>query len=106
MKMTMPRGKAAEVGSTRVAPNGYHYTRTKNTWRLTHHIWAEKYLGRPLREGERVEFVGKDKTDFSEENLRVTQQGRSSLRRRKAVLEERIRELQAVLEDVNKELAK
>ena len=100
----MPRGQKAREGDTRVAPNGYHYTRTATEWRLTHHIHAERYLGRPLREGERVEFVGKDKLDFSEGNIKVTVQGRGSLRRRKAQLEARIRELQAELDEVNKEI--
>ena len=100
----MARGKAAVDGATRTAPNGYHYTKEGGKWRLTHHIWAEHYLKRPLRDGERVEFVGKDKTDFSEDNIRVVVQGRGSLRRRKAQLEARIKELQAELEEVEKEL--
>jgi len=102
----MPRGRAAKVGDTRVAPNGYHYTRTEKEWRLTHHIEAEKILGRPLRENERVEFKTKNKLDFSPENLHVTIQGRGSLRRRKAQLEDRIRELQAELDEVSRELLK
>jgi hypothetical protein len=100
----MPRGKAAQVSDTRTAPNGYHYTRTTKGWRLTHHIYAEKYIGRPLREDERVTFKGKDKTDFSEENLEVSIQGRGSLHRRKAQIEARIAELQAELEDVVKRI--
>jgi hypothetical protein len=101
----MPRGKAAQEGDTRVAPNGYHYTRTATEWRLTHHIVAEKYiLGRPLREGERVTFRSNDKSNLDPSNIHVTIQGRGSLRRRKAQLEARIRELQAELDSVNKKL--
>jgi hypothetical protein len=100
----MPRGKTANVGDVRIAPNGYHYTRTIKGWRLTHHVKAEEYIGRPLKENERVEFVGKDKLDFSEENIRVTIQGRGSLRRRKAQLEARIHELQVELEEIKKQL--
>jgi hypothetical protein len=102
----MPRGTKSADGDTRTSPNGYHYTKQNNKWRLTHHIYAEKYLGRPLNEDERVEFVGKNKTDFSEGNIRVVIQGRGSLRRRKAQLEARIRELQGELAEVEKELMK
>lgn len=102
----MPRGKKAQAGDTRVAPNGYHYTKTEKEWRLTHHIVAEKeILGRPLRENERVEFVS-GKTNLDPSNIRVVVQGRGSLRRRKAQLEERIRELTVELEAVNAELLK
>lgn len=100
----MPRGKAANIGDVRVSQNGYHYTRTEQGWRLTHHIAAEKYLGRSLHRDERVEFTGKDKTDFSESNIRVVRQGRGSLRRRKAQLQERIRELQAELAEIERDL--
>jgi hypothetical protein len=44
----MGRGKAAKVGDTRVANNGYHYTKTENGWTLTHWLTAEKVLGRPI----------------------------------------------------------
>jgi hypothetical protein len=100
----VPRGKTAKVGDTRIAPNGYHYTRTENGWRLTHHIRAEQYIGRPLRENERVEFVTKDRLDFSEGNLHVTLQGRGSLRRRLAQLEARIAELTAERDEVRTRL--
>jgi hypothetical protein len=100
----MPRGKTAEIGDTRVAPNGYHYTRTEGGWVLTHHLAAEKLLGRPLRAEERVKFKSKDKTNFSPSNIEVILKGKSSLRRRKAQLEARIEELQAELKYVNNEL--
>lgn len=102
----MPRGKASAIGDTRIAANGYHYTKAEKGWRLTHHIIAEReILGRPLRENERVEFIdGRTLLDAS--NIRVTVQGRGSLRRRKAQLEERIRELSAELALVEAELAK
>lgn len=105
----MARGAAANVGATRVSANGYHYTKAvdpsdgKEKWRLTHHIIAEQKLGRPLREDERVHFVGK-KSDLSPDNIKVVEKGRSSLRRRKAQIEARIQELQAELEEINREL--
>lgn len=102
----MPRGKAAQVGDTRISPNGYQYTRTDSRWRLSHHIAMERILGRPLREDERVVFVTDNKLDFSEQNLRVEIQGRGSLRRRKAQLEARIQELQAQVAEIEKQLRK
>ena len=101
----MGRGKQAEVGTTRVSANGYHYTKTETGWRLTHHLEAEKMLGRPLRADERVSFKDpKKKMDFSSRNLVVTEKGSSSLRRRKAQIEARIEELQAELHEIESEL--
>lgn len=101
----MPRGQAALNGDTRVAPNGYHYTKVDGDWRLTHHIEAEKHLGRPLAEDERVHFKTKNKLDFSEGNIVVVKKGKANLRRRRAQIEARLEELQAELDMINKELA-
>lgn len=106
----MARGASAPVGATRIAVNGYHYTKVadigggKSGWRLTHHIYAEKYLGRKLRSDERVSFRAGNKLDFRSENIIVAEKGTSSVRRRKAQLEARIAELQAELDELNKEL--
>ncbi len=67
----MPRGQAAEVGDTNVAANGYHYTRTESGWRLTHHLIAERGLGRKLTGQERVVFVDGDRTNLDPANLEV-----------------------------------
>jgi hypothetical protein len=99
------RGKNAKPGDTRVAPNGYHYTRTKlDGWRLTHHIIAEKTLGRPLKDGERVSFRDKDRTNLDPSNIVVNAMGNNSLRKTRARLEARIQELQAQLHDVESEI--
>lgn len=101
----MARGKLAQDGATRVAQNGYQYTKVNGKWRLTHHIKAEEYLGRSLREDERVSFRDpKKKLDFSRDNIVVSEKGTGSVRRRKAQLEARIAELQAELHDINQEL--
>lgn len=100
----MARGKTANVGDTRIAPNGYHYTKTEDGWRLTHHLVAEKMLGRPLREDERVRFKTGNKLMLNPTNIEVVPKGRGSLRRRKAVIEARIEELQAELEEITAEL--
>lgn len=93
----MARGKAAKEGDERVAPNGYHYTRTSSKWRLTHHIIAEQILGRPLRDDERVSFKDKDRKNLSKDNIVISVQGSGSVARRRAQLQARIAELQAEL---------
>lgn len=108
----MARGNKLDVGTTRVAQNGYHYTKVadrgdgKEGWRLTHHIYAEKYLGRPLRSDERVSFVTGNKLNFDVENIVVSEKGTTSLRRRRAIIEVKIQELQVELDEINKELEK
>ena len=60
------------VGSTRVSQNGYHYTKVaESKWRLTHHIVAEKRYGRKIREGERVTFKDKDRTNLKPDNIEI-----------------------------------
>ena len=100
----MTRGLVSEVGETRVSANGYHYTRTKERWRLTHHLIAEQKLGRALKEDERVTFKDKNKRNLDPDNIVVVLQGRSSLHRRKAQLEARIEELQAELAALEEEI--
>jgi len=101
----MARGQTAADGDTRVSANGYHYTRQNGKWKLTHHIAAEKMLGRPLREDERVHFLTGNKLDMSQDNIKVVKKGKANLRARRARLEIRIQELQAELDEVNKEIA-
>lgn len=97
------------VGAQRVAQNGYRYTKVANEgerqWRLTHHIRAEEKLGRPIDSTvERVVFKDGDRTNLSFDNLEVRPKGEGPLTRRKAVLEDRLREVQAQLDDVNEKL--
>lgn len=100
----------AAVGSTRRAQNGYSYTKVKNEgpnqWRLTHHMIAEKNLGRPIDTSvERVVFVDGDRWNLKPENIKVVPKGQGPLTKRRADLEDRIRELKAQLDDVNQKLA-
>jgi hypothetical protein len=103
---TMARGKNAAVGDTRVAQNGYHYTKTADRgWRLTHHITAEEHiLHRPLQDGEIVQFTEKKykREPYNPEGIRVIKQKTTTLRARKAKLEARIEDLQLELREVNK----
>jgi hypothetical protein len=85
----------AADGTIRVSANGYSYTKSDGRWRLTHHIIAEANLGRPLAPGERVEFKDKDRTNLKPENVLVRTKGEGSVTRRLAVIDDRIRELQA-----------
>lgn len=102
----MARGQAARPGDTRVAQNGYHYTRTATKWRLTHHIVAEQTLGRSLHEEERVEFIDGDRKNRNPNNLRVVAKGRGSVRRKIAQLQARIDELQAQKAELEASLMK
>lgn len=105
----MARGQVAEIGDTRVAKNGYHYTKVDNRgWVLTHWLTAEKKLGRLLEENEMVQFVEpKFKKDpYDPRGIRVIKKRTTSLRRRKAQIEARIEELQGELNFINQELGK
>lgn len=85
---------------TKVSPNGYHYTRQKGKWRLTHHIIAEKRMGRLLKTGERVYFVDGNRTNLDPDNIEVrrvkTKADRIEEKRRKIKqLQAEIKELQS-----------
>lgn len=95
------RGQASKLGDTRIAPNKYHYTKTETGWRLTHHIVAEKVLGRPLRYNERVAFKDSDRANLEPNNIVVTQKGVASKEQRKARIRARIAELTAQLEELS-----
>lgn len=103
----MARGSAAEVGATRTAPNGYHYTKTEDRgWMLTHHLTAEKMLGRRLRDNESVRFVSPKykREPYNEKGLRIVIKKTGSLRRRLAQLEARRDEIDAQINELKAEL--
>ncbi len=92
----MARGAAAKEGDTRIAKNGYHYTRTAIEWRLTHHIIAEEKYGRKVNtEKERVVFVDGKRDNLIPSNIEIREQGKTSTKRRIAQIEARILELEA-----------
>lgn len=99
----MPRGKKSKVGDTRVAPNGYHYTRTTTGWELTHRLVAEKELGRALTPEERVRFIDGDRSNRDPDNLEVYEIKQASKEKKKARIEARIEELQAQLQELELE---
>lgn len=94
------RGQSTPEGVTRVAPNGYQYIRTSSGWRLTHHVVAEKTLGRPIREDERVFFLDKDRTNFDPANIQVQKKVSASSVAKIAKLRAKISELQAELDEL------
>lgn len=97
----MTRGQASKPGEVRIAANGYHYTRTQDGWRLTHHIVAEAALGRKLQHDERVTFKDGDKKNLKASNLKVSKKGEASKAQQRARIQARIDELQAQLVALN-----
>ncbi len=98
----MVRGQASKVGDTRRSPNGYHNTRTADGWRLTHHLVAEKKLGRKLNSDERVTFKDGKRTNLEPDNIIVVKKGQRSREAIRARLTARIAELQAELDELNR----
>lgn len=102
----MPRGTTSEEGATNVSANGYHYTKQNGKFRLTHHILAEQMLGRPLNnETELARFKNGDRTDLRPENIEVIPKNKVSIRKRLAVVESRLQELEAEREWLLAQLA-
>lgn len=93
----MPRGQAAPDGSTRVAPNGYHYTKVAGRgWVLTHWLVAEKARGGQEIDPktEMVRFKG-SRRDLSPDNILIIPKNQSTVAKRIAQLEARRDELDA-----------
>lgn len=100
------RGTESEEGATRVAKNGYHYTKVGYKWRLTHHLIAEKALGRGVdTETERVVFIDKNRTNLDPSNVQVVPKGKTTIRRRIALIEARIIELEGQKYQLERELS-
>ena len=96
----MSRGSKSKEGDTRVAANGYHYTRTASKWRLTHHIVVEQFLGRSLRKDERVSFDDGDRTNLSSVNLVVTTVRPKTKAAQRAAIASKIDDLKDRLDDL------
>lgn len=90
----MARGQASNVGATRVAPNGYHYTKTEDGWELTHRVLAATKLGRPLHFNERAYFKDGDKTNIVPENIEVRVVKKVSAQERIEQKREQIKQLE------------
>lgn len=70
---------------------------------MTHHLIAERKLGRRLN-NEIVRFKDGDKTNFDPSNIEVIQKKTGSLRKRLALVEAKIEELQEERADLLREL--
>jgi hypothetical protein len=84
----------AAIGTERTAPNGYHYVKCEEGWRLKHHIVFEAKVGRPI-EQEIIFFVDGNTDNFDPANIESKPRGGYRLRKRIADLAARIEELQA-----------
>lgn len=96
----MTRGVVSEKGSTRTAPNGYHYTKENDKWRLTHHILAEKNLGRNLLPWERVKFIDGNRKNLDAKNLEVVVKTGITPEQQVAMLDAQIVELTKVRDEI------
>jgi len=96
----MARGKKSKIGDTRISANGYHYTRTRTGWTLTHRLVAEDKIGRTLTPEERVRFLDGDRTNLNPDNLDVYEIKQASREKKRARIEARIEELQAQLNEL------
>jgi hypothetical protein len=95
------RGQKAKVGDTRVSPNGYHYTRTKDGWELTGRLVGAKKLGRALLPTERVRYEDGNRLNNDPDNVIVYTVRESSNAKKRARLEAKIEELQAQLDELD-----
>lgn len=92
----MARGETATIGSERVSANGYRYRKIDDgRWELVHRLVAEEKLGRALTNNEYAAFVDGNRQNLDPENIVVRLRGRTSLRRRLALVEARLAELSA-----------
>lgn len=98
----MPRGGSRQpspIGSTRIAQNGYHYTKVAEGWRLTHHIVAEEKLGRPLEKNERVYFKDNNRANLTPVNIAISDR-KVDRQKRREQLQNKIAILQAALAEL------
>lgn len=98
------RGKAAPIGATRIAPNGYHYTKTGVSWILTARLKMIEHLGRPLADDEQVIYIDKDKLNLDISNLQIRKIIKGSPEKRLAQLEARRDEINAQIAEIQEEI--
>lgn len=98
----MPRGKASEIGDRTVNANGYEQIKTEEGWIGLHVHVMQEHLGRQLSKTERVRFKDGDRTNFALDNLEIYILKGGSAQRRLAVVEDKIRELLAEKENLER----
>ena len=94
------------VGDEMTNANGYTYVKTKDRgWVAKHQLIAEKLLGRHLDTAkEFIKFADGDRSNLTDANILVVPRGKSSARKRLAMLEARRDEIDAEIEELRKEL--
>jgi len=94
------------VGERKRQQNGYWTIRTETGWRFEHHVIAEAIiLRRALLPNEMVKFRDGNKDNLLPDNLLVHTKGHQNARKRLAVVEERLRELNAERVELLRQLA-
>ena len=104
----MARGLTSTPGTTRVAKNGYHYTKVEGRgWVLTHWLTLEAKLGREINsDKDMVRFKhGYTKRDYDDPNaMMLIKKNSASARKRRTMLQERIREYQAEIDQITQQI--
>ncbi len=98
------RGQRSDLGAVRISPNGYHYTRTEQGWKLTHRLVVEETLGRKLAENERVRFLDGNRSNRDPNNLEVYIAHEGSKMKKLARLKARLAEVQAQIDDLEEDI--
>lgn len=107
-------GPRRNVGDTVVSKNGYHYTYVEGTdgkpVRIaTAWLVGVRKFGRYPNKDETVRFLDGDRTNLSSNNIAYVDKmskTKNVLERRRLDLMDRIRELQAELEEVEQDIEK
>lgn len=104
----MPRGASSEVGTERIAANGYTYVKVEDRgWVLKHWLIWEQREGRqvdPLR--DMIRFKDGDRTNFDPSNIIGIPKNHAQLRAKIARLEVAAAEIEAQLKYYRDELTK
>lgn len=101
----MSRGRSSAVGTTRVSPNGYEYTRTPDGWELTGRIIGAQIMGRKLTSDERIRYLDGNRLNNSTENIEVYTKKPSSVATQKAKLEAKMEDIRAQIEQLEAKLS-
>jgi hypothetical protein len=88
------RGRPAKIGDETINQNGYTYVKVEHSWRPKAHIIAEKKLGRPLHDDERVRFVDSNRDNFDPDNIEVYDKSKKGIVAQLTRVNQQIAELQ------------
>jgi hypothetical protein len=98
------RGRSKPIGTEHTSANGYLYRKTEYGWVLVHRLIAEEKIGRRLLPNEYATFNDGNRTNFDPSNIVIKLRGRTSIRRRLASIEDQIRELTTLRDDLRKRI--